>query len=651
MRTNILRAVAAGLLVFAVGCSEQPVAPDEVLAPGTTLDAKPGSATEALLNDKLSQIFEPGERSVPNSTLAELKDCATRKPQPDWDCAFAAAFSLLQQGQDEIVSPGEDQLLLELAELITRYFNELGGVGTLCAIFPAGGDCITENADAGVSIPSTALDGPTLITITRRTLAAGEKCLATDNPQSPVDCWEFTSTQPTFNDLVLVGQCVDKDFVKSSQWPLIRLGAQDGGVVVTLPADYVAGDLDFLTGCTPLVISATEPSGLFQYAQRGWQQLKSGLASLISPTPLQANAVVLATGGIGGKKGSFSDIGPMLPSEMSIHQGDGQTGGIGTEAPVDPAVLVTDANGGLVEGAAIHFQVLSGGGSVSPVTVYSNVSGIAQVGSWTLGSPGANVLEAKGAGIGDPGDGGPLVDDVLVVQHDTGRVQFTAEAILPGGGELVVINDVDVFDNAGAANPGNAKLIDNLVGFFNAGRGSGTTVWYDRGRSSKCADFSGCTNGELTAMAGIIAGDGLTLTDNNSGSGNRYGTIPTAVKVIFLWNPTSAFQKKEVNALRTFLAEGGRIVLVGENKDFAGANGITAANRLLKDLKVSMRVNSDNVACSGPTTATVGPSPIMTGVVGGITIDCASSMTKDGEELFSSGTMWIGGEAIDLYNP
>jgi hypothetical protein len=168
MRTNILRAVAAGLLVFAVGCSEQPVAPDEVLAPGTTLDAKPGSATEALLNDKLSQIFEPGERSVPNSTLAELKDCATRKPQPDWDCAFAAAFSLLQQGSDEIVSPGvEDQLLLELAELITRYFNELGGVGTLCAIFPAGGDCITENADSGVSIPSTALDGPTLITITR----------------------------------------------------------------------------------------------------------------------------------------------------------------------------------------------------------------------------------------------------------------------------------------------------------------------------------------------------------------------------------------------------------------------------------------------------------------------------------------------------
>ena len=91
--------------------------------------------------------------------------------------------------------------------------------------------------------------------------------------------------------------------------------------------------------------------------------------------------------------------------------------------------------------------------------------------------------------------------------------------------------------------------------------------------------------------------------------------------------------------------------MVGENKDFAGANGITAANRLLKDLKVSMRVNSDNVACSGPTTATVGPSPIMTGVVGGITIDCASSMTNDGEELFSSGTMWIGGEAIDLYNP
>jgi hypothetical protein len=654
MKTSTLRAVAVGLLVFAVGCSEQPVAPDPVLIPGTTLDAKPGSATEALLNDKLNEIFEPGERSVPNSTLAGLKDCATQKPNPDWPCAFAAAFDLLVQAADEIDpnDPLDDDLLEEFAELITRYFNELGGVGTLCAIFPAGGDCITENADAGVNIPSTALAAPALITITRRELAAGERCLDTDNPQSPVDCWTFTSTEP-FQDSVLVGQCINTDWVKSSQVPLIRLGGQDGNVVATLPANYAPGDLDFLTGCTPIMISAAEPNGLFQYAQQGWQQLKSGLTSLFGPIPLQADAIaVLATGGIGGKKGSFSDFGPMLPSEMSIHQGDGQTGGIGTEAPVDPAVLVTDVEGGLVEGASIHFQVLLGGGSVTPMTVYSTAAGIAKVDSWILGNPGANVLEAKGAGIGDPGDAGPLVDDGVAVTHDTGRVQFNAEAILPGGGELVVINDVDVFDNAGAANDGNAKLIDNLVAFFNADRGLGTTIWYDRGRSSKCADFTGCTDTDLTTMLGIVETDGRMVNNNNSGSGDRYGTIPAGVKVIFLWNPTTSFQKQEVNALKTFMSEGGRVVLVGENKDFVGANGITAANRLLKDLKVAMRVNSDNVACPGPTvTTTNGASLIMTGVgvVGGITIDCASSMTMEGEELFSSGGSWVGGVAIDLY--
>lgn len=656
MKVSTMRAVAVGLLVFAVGCSEQPVEPDTVKVPGTTLDARPHSATESLLNQKMDEIFEPGERSVPNSTLALMKDCATRKPQPDWDCAFAAAFSLLQQGQNEIVSPDEDQLLLDLAGLITRYFNELGGSGTLCAIFPVGGDCVTENADAGVSIPSTALDEPTLITITPKTLAAGEKCLDTDNPQSPVDCWEFTSTQPTFNDLVLVGQCINTDWVKSSQLPLIRLGAQDGGVVATLPADYSPSELDFLTGCVPLVIGAAEPTGLLQYAQQGWQRLKSGLTSVFGPTPLQADALaLLATGGIGGKKGSFSDIGPMLPSEMSIYQGDGQTGGIGTEAPVDPAVIVKDANGGLVEGASIHYQVLSGGGSVTPSTVYSDVNGIAKVDSWTLGNPGANVLEAKAAGIGDPGDGGPLVDDVLVVPHDTGRVQFTAEAIIPGGGELVVINDVDLFNDTGTLNAGNQTLINNLVSFFNAGRGVQTTVWFDRGRSSKCADFSGCNDVDVVTMKTIITDAGFTLTDNNSGSQNRYASIPADVKVVFLWNPTVSFQKKEVNALKSFMTEGGRIVFVGENKDFVGANGINALNRLLNDLRVPMQVNSDNVDCAATTLAASsinGANLIMSGV-GSLAINCASSTTmsaSDPDRLFtdSSDSAVLGGVAVDF---
>ena len=45
--------------------------------------------------------------------------------------------------------------------------------------------------------------------------------------------------------------------------------------------------------------------------------------------------------------------------------------------------------------------------------------------------------------------------------------------------------------------------------------------------------------------------------------------------------------------------EGGRLMLIGEEKDFVGANGIRAANRLIADLGGTWDVNGDNVDCGG----------------------------------------------------
>jgi hypothetical protein len=579
----------------------------------------------------------------------------------NFDAAFTAAFSLLQLAEAEI-DPGEEALLTQLALLITQYFNELGGFGSLCALFPGGGDCIVPDSTAGITLPTGALNQATLFTITRK--PGG--CLATDNPQS-AECYEFTATPDVpFNFPATLGECIDPGFVKAGQEGEIRLGAQDvdpgtGMIrVVTLPP--VSGsELGFLS-CPPLVASVESPSGMFQYAQHGWQQLKGGLTALLAPTPLQADATALAlSSGVGGKKGSLSDVAAILPSQMTKFAGDGQTAGVGTDVPVDPAVLVTNATGATVLGARVIFQVTAGGGSVTPDTVYSDINGIAVVDSWTLGNPGLNVLEASGKGIADPADpgeswnGGPFADDLVVVDHATGRLQFTADAIIPGGGELVIINDVDIFDEVGTADANNRALIDNLVDFFNAERGVQTTVWFDRGRSSKCFDSSGCLDTDLATMAGIISAAGLTLVDNNSGSKNRYSSIPADVKTIFLWNPTVSFQKGEIAAFNAFLSEGGRLVLVGEEKDFVGANGIRAANRLLADLGAGMRVNGDNVDCA-PTslssTSINGANPIMFGLTG-LTMNCAASTTMstgDADRLFTTSTnsAVLGGVAVDL---
>lgn len=61
-----------------------------------------------------------------------------------------------------------------------------------------------------------------------------------------------------------------------------------------------------------------------------------------------------------------------------------------------PSVIVRDQNDNPVGGAVVTFAVVSGGGSVAGANATTNDSGIATVGSWTLGATaGANVLTAS----------------------------------------------------------------------------------------------------------------------------------------------------------------------------------------------------------------------------------------------------------------
>ena len=87
-----------------------------------------------------------------------------------------------------------------------------------------------------------------------------------------------------------------------------------------------------------------------------------------------------------------------------------QSGIAGGQAPIPPSVVVEDANNNPVPGVSVTFAVDSGGGTVGGSPAVTNSSGIATVGSWTLGS-GANELTATAAGV-------------------SGSVAFTASAAL-----------------------------------------------------------------------------------------------------------------------------------------------------------------------------------------------------------------------------
>ena len=79
---------------------------------------------------------------------------------------------------------------------------------------------------------------------------------------------------------------------------------------------------------------------------------------------------------------------------IDIAAGNNQQATSGTVVPTPPAVLVRDVHENPVSGVPVTFEVVSGGGSITGGVTITDDRGIAQVGSWTLGSAGPNVLRA-----------------------------------------------------------------------------------------------------------------------------------------------------------------------------------------------------------------------------------------------------------------
>ena len=82
-------------------------------------------------------------------------------------------------------------------------------------------------------------------------------------------------------------------------------------------------------------------------------------------------------------------------SQITINAGNGQNAPVGTAVATPPAVLVRDQFNNPVSTVGVTFSPTSGSGSVTGSPANTNASGIATVGSWTLGTTaGAMTLNA-----------------------------------------------------------------------------------------------------------------------------------------------------------------------------------------------------------------------------------------------------------------
>jgi uncharacterized protein YjdB len=274
---------------------------------------------------------------------------------------------------------------------------------------------------------------------------------------------------------------------------------------------------------------------------------------------------------------------------------------------VEPAEVAMDAgttfqlNGSAVD--ANGFAI----GSVDLVWS-SNQPGIASVNTTT------GLVSAHGAGEAD-----------ITAQY--GTMSANAHVVVTGtgvgannGGDLVVLNDINVFDdNAFSRSTDNELFFRNMFANVTTGARAGANkVWFDHGRLSNCV--GPCIG--LSGFTNALAQDGLVIQYIATSQGTLIN-IPPDVRAIILWLPNLTYTTAEINSLKAFAAEGGRIVFNGEHGSFY--NGFALENSFLESMGSSMRVFGAFVNCNYTDlfAASIRPHAITNGVTS-ITMGCSS---------------------------
>jgi plastocyanin len=220
----------------------------------------------------------------------------------------------------------------------------------------------------------------------------------------------------------------------------------------------------------------------------------------------------LAACGGGGGGGT----GP-TPNTIVVNAGNNQVGPAGSALPESLAVIVRDQSGAALAGVNVTFSVTAGGGSVSPATRATNVSGIAKT-RFTLGA---------GAGT----------QTVNAVAGSLAPAAFSAVSQINGAVNIANGTTGALTDTVGSTK---AESLTVLVTDQNAAPIQGITVtWASTGGSvsptsapTSAAGLSrsrftyGTTAGNQTATATVtgLVGSPVTITLN--------GTAGTAVTIV-----------------------------------------------------------------------------------------------------------------------
>jgi hypothetical protein len=181
------------------------------------------------------------------------------------------------------------------------------------------------------------------------------------------------------------------------------------------------------------------------------------------------------------------------------------------------------------------------------------------------------------------------------VPSDSACATVTIDPVPTAGGDVAVINDLNTFDNNAAANPNNIQFYKNLVDFSGAGsRASGNKVLMFRGHNPACGWE--CSPSNWSTFETTMTGEGYTVIDGDDNS-TPIASIDPGVKLLVLVLPTTSFAWNEINAIKSFSAEGGRVLFVGEYDSYYGTGGLSTENNFLSNMGAVMRNIAGSVDC------------------------------------------------------
>jgi len=212
-------------------------------------------------------------------------------------------------------------------------------------------------------------------------------------------------------------------------------------------------------------------------------------------------------------------------------------------------------------------------------------------------------------------------------QSESACASVTISPIPSSGADVIVFNDINIFDQDGALDGNNVQLFKNLVSFTASGpRASGQTVLIHYGHASLCASSGdpGCT---WTTFQSTLTGQGFTVTTGNDLTA-PLTSIASNVKVIILVVPTTAYSHAEINSLKAFAGQAGRILFVGEHVGFYGSGRIGVENQFLADMGAVMQNTGGAVDCANPSRPVLPSSSLrshqVTEGLTQLTVACAS---------------------------